>query len=69
MPSHSNRPDRIVVLTHEFYPDRGGIATYVQGVARAATLNGISIEVWAPKRSKEKGLQFRNPQLHGVLHH
>jgi glycosyltransferase involved in cell wall biosynthesis len=40
---------RIVALTHEFYPQRGGIATYTHEVARAASLAGYPIEVWAPE--------------------
>ena len=40
---------RIVALTHEFFPMRGGIATYTHEVARAASQAGYPIEVWAPE--------------------
>ncbi len=40
---------RIVTLTHEFHPQRGGIATYVQEMARATHRLGVPIEVWAPR--------------------
>ena len=40
---------RIVALTHEFFPNLGGIATYAHEVARAAALSGYPIEVWAPE--------------------
>ncbi len=49
---------RIVALTHEFYPDRGGIATYVQEVARATALCGRRIEVWAPARANVDNPRF-----------
>lgn len=40
----------IILLTHEFSPFRGGVATYVQEIAAAATRCGIAVEVWAPDR-------------------
>lgn len=39
---------RIVTLTHEFFPYRGGIATWVQSFANAAVHRGHDIEVWCP---------------------
>ncbi len=45
MPCSSRRSKRIVALTHEFYPDHDGIATYVQEVARATAVIGRQIEV------------------------
>src|SRR6185503_1668577 len=33
--------------THEFYPKRGGIATFAEEMARAAAGLGYQIEVWA----------------------
>lgn len=50
--SQSVRSTRIVTVTHEFYPTHGGIATYVQEVARAASDLGKTVEVWAPKARK-----------------
>jgi phosphatidylinositol alpha-1,6-mannosyltransferase len=37
----------LVVLTHEFFPFRGGIAVYVEEAARAATATH-AVTVWAP---------------------
>jgi phosphatidylinositol alpha-1,6-mannosyltransferase len=39
---------RLVLVTHEFYPHRGGIAIYVAEMARAACQLGYDVEVWAP---------------------
>ncbi len=38
----------VFVITHEFYPMRGGIATYVEEMARASVELGYEVEVWAP---------------------
>lgn len=45
--AESPRP-RIVALTHEFYPHRGGIAVFTAEIAAAAARQGRDIEVWAP---------------------
>lgn len=37
----------IYLLTHEFHPIRGGIATFVEEMARAAAQIGHPVEVWA----------------------
>ncbi|MCG5052272.1 MAG: glycosyltransferase family 4 protein [Myxococcales bacterium] len=39
---------KIVLITHEFFPYRGGIATWVQEFASAAKAEGWPIEVWCP---------------------
>ncbi len=39
-------PGRCVLLTHEFAPFRGGVATYVQEMAWAAERAGWPVEVW-----------------------
>ena len=52
---------RIVALTHEFYPNMGGIATYTQEVARAAALSGRRIEVWAPEAPELATAKFEYP--------
>lgn len=39
----------IFILTHEFSPTRGGIATFTEEMARAAHQLGRKVEVWAPK--------------------
>ncbi len=38
----------LVLVTHEFYPHRGGIAVYAAEMARAARQLGYAVEVWAP---------------------
>lgn len=38
----------IHILTHEFHPRRGGIATVTEEMARAAASLGAAAEVWAP---------------------
>lgn len=38
----------IHILTHEFHPRRGGIATVTEEMARAAADLGAMVEVWAP---------------------
>jgi phosphatidyl-myo-inositol dimannoside synthase len=42
----SGRP--LVLVTHEFFPHRGGIAVYAAEMARAAQKLGYAVEVWAP---------------------
>lgn len=57
-PPRNQRP--ICLITHEFYPKRGGIATFAEEIARAATLIGHNIEVWAQTAgaAKEKRWPF-----------
>ncbi len=40
-------PTTVFVITHEFHPRRGGIATFTEEIARAGAESGHSIEVWA----------------------
>lgn len=47
MADSSSRPP-LLLLTHEFPPRRGGIATYAEEMARAAVALGFAVEVWAP---------------------
>ncbi len=37
----------VFLITHEFYPVRGGIATFTEEIARASASLGYNIEVWA----------------------
>ncbi len=37
----------VFILTHEFFPKRGGIATFTEEIARAAAHLGHEVEVWA----------------------
>jgi len=46
--SETTQP-RLVTLTHEFFPHRGGIAVYTAEMAGAAARLGYAVEVWAPK--------------------
>lgn len=39
----------ILILTHEFAPTKGGIATFTEEMARAAASLGRQVEVWAPQ--------------------
>jgi glycosyltransferase involved in cell wall biosynthesis len=51
-PSVSSKPDRparpLVLVTHEFFPHRGGIAVYAAEMARAAHDLGYAVQIWAP---------------------
>jgi len=65
---------KIIIVTHEFYPRRGGIATYTEEIARAAVQAGHDVEVWAqalPPKATEGGWPFRLRRLplrgtHGI---
>ncbi len=37
----------VFLITHEFYPKRGGIATFTEEIARASASLGYNVEVWA----------------------
>jgi glycosyltransferase involved in cell wall biosynthesis len=37
----------VFLITHEFYPKRGGIATFTEEIARATATLGYKVEVWA----------------------
>lgn len=47
MSDPSRIADPIFLITHEFYPKRGGIATFAEEIARATASLGYPIEVWA----------------------
>ena len=59
-PSHP-----VFLLTHEFYPKRGGIATFAEEMARAAAGLGHEVEVWAQAApaAGEKNWPFRVRRL------
>ena len=44
----------LCLLTHEFFPQRGGIATFAEEMARAAARSGHAVEVWAPQSEESK---------------
>lgn len=48
----------IYVLTHEFFPQKGGIATFTEEMARAAAQLGRKVEVWAPKGDPSADSEF-----------
>ncbi|MFH1067553.1 MAG: glycosyltransferase family 4 protein [bacterium] len=43
---------KVILLTHEYPPFRGGIATYCYETAKAAGEQSLPLEVWVPWRSK-----------------
>jgi phosphatidylinositol alpha-1,6-mannosyltransferase len=52
----------VFLITHEFYPKRGGIATFTEEIARASASLGYDVEVWAqsaPKADDRRALPFR----------
>ena len=52
----------VFLVTHEFFPRYGGIATFAEQIARAAADLGYEIEVWAPaapRGTEEKPWPFR----------
>jgi len=56
----------IFLITHEFYPMRGGIATFAEEIAKASIGLGYDLEVWAqstPSDASEKPWPFRLRRL------
>ena len=55
----------VFLITHEFYPVRGGIATFTEEIARATASLGYDVEVWAPSApaDTEKKWPFRLRRL------
>ncbi len=61
-----SRPSPVYLITHEFHPYHGGIATFTGEIARAAAESGYDIEVWAqaaPAGTVEKPWPFRLRRL------
>ncbi len=51
---------KIIALTNEFYPFKGGIAVYVEEVAACASKRGHEFEVWTPmKKSMDYTFDFQ----------
>lgn len=46
---------RLLLITHEFHPHRGGIAVYAAEMAAAAARLGHAVEVWAPQGGDAAG--------------
>jgi phosphatidyl-myo-inositol dimannoside synthase len=61
----------LAVLTHEFFPYRGGIAVYVEETARAAAATGRAVTVWAPDswelRTKAWPFEVQTVEMRGSL--
>lgn len=58
----SNQPSKhIILLTHEFYPKRGGIAVYCEETAQAAHELGYNVTVWAPQDERLPQERFSFP--------
>lgn len=55
----------VFLITHEFYPVRGGIATFTEEIAKAGASLGYDVEVWAQSAppDKEKKWPFRLRRL------
>jgi phosphatidylinositol alpha-1,6-mannosyltransferase len=52
----------IVIVTHEFAPFRGGVATYTEELAAALHRAGQTVEVWAPDYGRrDAGERFAFP--------
>lgn len=60
-PTDSALPAPVFLITHEFYPVRGGIATFAEEIAKATANLGFDVEVWAPSAAPqaEKKWPFR----------
>lgn len=59
-------PRPLFLITHEFYPKRGGIATFAEEMARASAGLGFQVEVWAqsaPRTAVEKCWPFQLKRL------
>jgi glycosyltransferase involved in cell wall biosynthesis len=60
----ASRP--VFLITHEFYPKRGGIATFAEEIARASATLGYDVEVWAqsaPASAEKPDWPFRLRRL------
>ena len=60
----------LFLITHEFYPRRGGIATFAEEMAKASTHLGYDVEVWAqsapPEHEKAWAFRLRRLPLKGT---
>ena len=60
----------VYLITHEFYPVRGGIATFTEEIAKATASLGYEIEVWAqsaqPHHEKPWPFRLRRLPLKGT---
>jgi glycosyltransferase involved in cell wall biosynthesis len=60
----------LFLITHEFYPRRGGIATFAEEMAKASARLGYDVEVWAqsapPEHEKAWPFRLRRLPLKGT---
>src|SRR5271165_4321847 len=60
----------LFLITHEFYPVSGGIATFAEEIARASASLGYDVEVWAqsapPDAEKDWPFRMRRLPLKGT---
>ncbi len=60
----------VYLITHEFYPVRGGIATFTEEIAKASAGLGYDVEVWAqsapPEVEKDWPFRLRRLPLKGT---
>jgi phosphatidylinositol alpha-1,6-mannosyltransferase len=64
--SYSAVGEPVFLITHEFYPVRGGIATFTEEIARATASLGYKVEVWAqaaPANTDKEDWPFRLRRL------
>ena len=64
--SATTPPRSVFLITHEFYPVRGGIATFTEEIARATADLGYDVEVWAqsaPPAAEKTDWPFRLRRL------
>lgn len=51
----------LTIITHEFFPTSGGIATFVEEMARGCHELGLPVEVWAPRTFTPSNGRFPYP--------
>jgi len=56
-----SRKAPLFILTHEFHPVKGGIATFTEEMALSASRMGFDVEVWAPSTPTEVDLDKNWP--------
>ena len=63
--SLTKAPSPVFLITHEFYPVSGGIATFAEEIAKASAGLGYNVEVWAQSAPAqiEKKWPFRIRRL------
>ena len=68
--SASTIANPVYLITHEFYPTRGGIATFTEEIAKAGVSLGYDVEVWAqcapPDVEKDWPFRLRRLSLKGT---